>query len=44
MAYCSPAEAPRFVERLRPDRVFYHLRAADRGELEHTLQLIADGT
>ncbi len=44
MAYCSPAEVPRFVERLRPDRVFYRVGAADRGELERTLQLITDGT
>ena len=40
MVYCSVEQLPIFHAALEPDKVFYHVRAADRDELERTLEWV----
>ncbi len=44
MVYCSAAQLPIFHKALRPDRVWYHVSAADRAELDRTLEWVNANT
>jgi hypothetical protein len=44
MVYCSVEQLPVFHKALEPDKVFYHVRAANRDELERTLEWVNANT
>jgi len=44
MVYCSVEEVPAFHQRLRPDRMFYSISAANREQLERTVEWITENS